>query len=372
MRAAKTIAILYGLCQRSARSITDINQTLSKASPNGLRVPRVLSLAQSYFADMRSFRRTARRLLILAVGDVPSGIRPSAEQNLRFEVARVISWDPSGRDEELASLLSPDRLRRDGIWGIVVSSECRNLLPALILLKCKLNGIHTFDEKSFTEHQLHRVEVDGSDLNWLWSSQGFRWNRLSQFRKRLWDLLIALAVLIAASPLMLIIALLIKLDSRGPVLYRQERVGLKDRVFTLYKFRSMRLDAEVGGVPKWAAVEDPRVTRVGKFIRYTRIDELPQLVNVLGGDMSIIGPRPERPYFVERLAQAIPLYSARHYVKPGITGWAQINAPYGASIDEARHKLRYDLYYIKHCSLFLDLLILLRTIRVVLLREGAR
>jgi hypothetical protein len=204
----------------------------------------VLSLAQSYFTDMRSyftdmrsFRRAARRLLILAVGDVPSGIRHlSAEQHLQFEIARVISWDPSGGDEELASLLSPHGLRRDGIWGIVVSSDGRNLLPALILLNCKLNGIHIFDEKSFTEQQLRRVEVDGSDLNWLWSSQGFRWGQLTQFRKRLCDLLVAGVMLIAALPLMLIVALLIKLDSRGPVLYRQERVTTRP----------------VGGIPQHA------------------------------------------------------------------------------------------------------------------------
>ena len=173
-------------------------------------------------------------------------------------------------------------------------------------------------------------------------------------------------------PLLLIVAVLIKLDSRGPALYRQERVGFEGKTFTLYKFRSMRRDAELAGVPEWASIDDPRTTRIGRFIRFTRIDELPQLFNVLRGDMSIIGPRPERPYFVNRLATEIPFYSARHCVKPGITGWAQVNAPYGASTEDTRTKLRYDLYYIKHCSFRLDVLILLRTIRVIVLQEGAR
>src|SRR5204863_6209242 len=158
----------------------------------------------------------------------------------------------------------------------------------------------------------------------------------------------------------------------GPIFYRQERVGLKGRTFTLYKFRSMRLDAEAGGVPKWATVGDSRVTRVGKFIRYTRIDELPQLINVLRGEMSIIGPRPERPYFVQQLAASIPLYSLRHSIKPGITGWAQVNASYGASIDDARLKLSYDLYYLKNRSVLLNLRILFRTLRVVIMQQGAR
>jgi lipopolysaccharide/colanic/teichoic acid biosynthesis glycosyltransferase len=170
---------------------------------------------------------------------------------------------------------------------------------------------------------------------------------------------------------MVFTALAIKLDSPGPVLYRQERAGLRDRRFTLCKFRSMRVDAERLG-PVWASQHDPRITRVGSFIRKVRIDELPQLINVLRGEMSLVGPRPERPHFVAQLASSIPYYSCRSLVKPGLTGWAQVNYPYGASIEDARMKLSYDLYYVKHRSLLLDVLILFSTVRVVLFQEGAR
>jgi lipopolysaccharide/colanic/teichoic acid biosynthesis glycosyltransferase len=171
---------------------------------------------------------------------------------------------------------------------------------------------------------------------------------------------------------MIATAIIIKLDSPGPIFYRQERVGLHGRVFTLTKFRSMRTDAEVAGKPQWASRQDSRVTRVGRFIRLTRIDELPQILNVLRGDMAFVGPRPERPAFVEQLGQIIPRYHDRACVKPGITGWAQVNYPYGASVEDARMKLAYDLYYVRRRSLFLDILILVATIRVVLLQEGAR
>jgi lipopolysaccharide/colanic/teichoic acid biosynthesis glycosyltransferase len=178
-------------------------------------------------------------------------------------------------------------------------------------------------------------------------------------------------LLLFTLPLMLVAALAIKLDSRGPVLYWQERVGLHGRTFTLLKFRSMRTDAEARG-PVWAAQRDPRVTRVGGFLRLTRIDELPQLVCVLRGAMSLIGPRPERPHFVAQLEQVLPFYRDRALAKPGLTGWAQVNYPYGASVEDARAKLSYDLYYVKHRSLLLDLLILLATVRVVLFQRGAR
>jgi lipopolysaccharide/colanic/teichoic acid biosynthesis glycosyltransferase len=171
---------------------------------------------------------------------------------------------------------------------------------------------------------------------------------------------------------MLVTMLAIRLDGPGPIFYRQERIGLGNRPFTLFKFRSMVVDAERGGAPKWATRSDPRVTRVGRFLRLTRIDEIPQVLNVLRGDMSIVGPRPERPAFVEQLAAVIPHYNDRAVVKPGITGWAQVSFPYGASVEDARTKLEYDLYYVRRRSLFLDLLILLATVRVVLFQEGAR
>jgi lipopolysaccharide/colanic/teichoic acid biosynthesis glycosyltransferase len=190
--------------------------------------------------------------------------------------------------------------------------------------------------------------------------------------RRAGDLIIACALIIITLPFMAIVALAIKSDSLGPVFYRQERVGLNGRRFMLLKFLSMVDDAEPDGRPVWAEERDVRITRVGWFIRCTRIDELPQLFNVLCGDMSVIGPRPERPYFVDQLTKVIPSFAERHKVKPGITGWAQINYPYGASIEDARRKLAYDLYYIKNCNFVLDLVILISTVRVAISKRGAR
>jgi exopolysaccharide biosynthesis polyprenyl glycosylphosphotransferase len=194
----------------------------------------------------------------------------------------------------------------------------------------------------------------------------------AEFIKRLTDLLIACSLIAFTLPLMLIAALVIKCDSRGPVFYRQERVGLNGRRFALLKFRSMRQDAEADGRPVWAAARDDRITWVGGFMRRTRIDELPQLFNVLCGEMSLVGPRPERPHFVDHLGKIIPFYDERHTVLPGITGWAQVNYPYGASVEDARQKLAYDLYYIANRSLLLDLRILLATVAVVIFQKGAR
>ncbi len=196
--------------------------------------------------------------------------------------------------------------------------------------------------------------------------------RISSGLKRAFDVSTSLVLLVLTLPLMLLTAALIRLEGPGPVLYRQQRTGLHGQPFTLLKFRSMTIDAEKGGSPRWAAQEDPRITRVGSFIRPMRIDELPQLMNVLRGEMSMIGPRPERPHFVDQLTRIIPFYGERAYVKPGITGWAQVSYPYGASVEDARQKLSYDLYYVKNRSLLFDMLILLATIRVILFREGAR
>jgi len=190
--------------------------------------------------------------------------------------------------------------------------------------------------------------------------------------KRILDLLISVCLLVFTAPLMLLVAIVITCESNGPALYRQERVGSKGSRFTLLKFRSMNEDAEPESKPVWASPGDSRVTRVGRFIRYTRIDELPQLFNVLRGEMSMVGPRPERPYFVDQLTELVPSYAERHNVKPGITGWAQVNYPYGASIEDARRKLEYDLHYVNHINTRLDLRILCATVGVVILGKGAR
>ena len=257
------------------------------------------------------------------------------------------------------------------LWGVVVAPEPTDRLPAEALLDGKRAGLRIVDDVRFWEQHLGRIDLDHVGPDWLVFSEGFVSSRFADAAKRLCDLVLAGALLCLTVPLMAVVALLIKLDSAGPVLYRQERVGLHGRVFTVLKFRSMRVDAEAG-TPRWASKQDPRVTRIGGVMRLTRIDELPQILNVLKGEMSFVGPRPERPHFVEQLEQVIPLYRERNWVKPGITGWAQVNYPYGASIEDAREKLAYDLYYVKNRSLMLDLLILVSTVRVILFQEGAR
>ena len=240
------------------------------------------------------------------------------------------------------------------------------------LMDCKLRGMRIFSGPSFEENYLGRIDLNTLATNDLVTGRGYVTGRLTTIVKRLCDILIGSAMLILTLPLMALTALAIKVDSPGPVFYRQRRVGQFDNVFTLYKFRSMTADAEAGGTPRWAQKQDPRVTRIGRFIRTTRVDELPQLANVILGQMSLVGPRPERPHFVEQLVRSIPLYHQRAYVKPGLTGWAQVNYPYGASVEDAREKLSYDLYYLKNRSIILDMIILISTIRVVLFREGAR
>ena len=190
--------------------------------------------------------------------------------------------------------------------------------------------------------------------------------------KRVFDILSALVLLVLAAPIMLVAAIVIKLDSRGPIFYRQERVGLNGSTFPVTKFRSMREDAEKDGKPRWASVQDDRVTKVGHFMRRTRIDELPQLINVLKGEMSMVGPRPERPYFVEQLTQQIPYFAVRQSVKPGVTGWAQVRYQYGATVEDSIEKLQYDLYYVKNHTLFLDIVVLFETVAVVITGKGAR
>jgi sugar transferase (PEP-CTERM system associated) len=216
------------------------------------------------------------------------------------------------------------------------------------------------------------VPVDSLKASWLIYGEGFHQDWFRTAVKRAFDIVVSLVLLVLALPVLAVTAAAILLESGTPVLYRQERVGRGGISFTLLKFRSMRIDAEGDGAARWADRDDDRVTRVGRFIRRTRIDELPQLWNVLGGEMSFVGPRPERPCFVTELTRAIPFYAVRQSVKPGITGWAQVRYTYAASVEDAERKLRYDLYYVKNHSLFLDLVILVQTVRVVLLGRGAR
>ena len=287
---------------------------------------------------------------------------------LSQEAARI----PAGRIRSSSgSLLA---LARDAAASeIVVALDDRRGVPLTPLLEARAEGIRITNYLSFWERETRRVNLEALDPSWLIYSDGYRLGTtVNAILKRALDVGVSLALLILALPTILLTALAIKLDSRGPILYRQERVGRDGATFDIYKFRTMQADAEKSGVPQWAAVRDPRVTAIGSVLRMTRIDELPQLLNVLRGEMSFVGPRPERPFFVENLSREIPFYSERHRVRPGITGWAQINYPYGASIKDARAKLSYDLYYIKNYSFLFDLLIILSTAHAVLVNKGGR
>jgi exopolysaccharide biosynthesis polyprenyl glycosylphosphotransferase len=310
-----------------------------------------------------------RRILVVGAGpdDAAADRLVAASSRSRF---RIISVLPAGE----AVRLTPALLKARRVWGIIITDGARNLLsPGQIALWQSGNRRRgrIFGAAEFWERRLCRMDIDCPDALAAVRSRASRPGAVSAALARGGDILLSLALLLFTLPLMLLAAALIRLDGPGPVLYRQRRIGLHGRPFMLFKFRSMLPDAEARG-PRWAIPADPRITRVGHIIRHTRIDELPQLVNVLRGEMSIVGPRPERPHFVEQLAGALPLYRERARVKPGLTGWAQVNYPYGASIEDARAKLSYDLYYVRHRGPALTLRILLLTVWVVLFQKGAR
>ena len=256
---------------------------------------------------------------------------------------------------------------------VAAMDDRRGKLPVAELLQCRLAGLRVEESTNFFERLTGKILVRNLRPSWIVFSQGFNKPRILLNSKRVAELFAALALVVLAAPLLVLIALLVKLDSPGPVFYKQERVGEKGRSFTLLKFRTMRMDAEAATGPVWAsATEDSRMTRLGRHMRRLRLDELPQLLNVLAGEMSFVGPRPERPHFVEKLRKIIPYYDERHGLKPGITGWAQIKFGYGSNIEDAEEKLQYDLYYVKHMSLRLDVAIILDTLKVVVTGRGAR
>lgn len=295
----------------------------------------------------------------------------SAIQGHRPGFIRIGGVVPASALPDLLATRSRRRVGRGGLWGVVVTRAARAEVPVGALLASRHDSPLLFGEAEFRESRLRRLDVDNLDADWLLYADRVGRSPFGRLLHRALDLVGALVLLVVTLPVMLATAAAIHIEDGKPVFYRQVRVGRDGRAFTLYKFRSMRVDAEARGAV-WAAVRDPRVTRVGAVIRRLRVDELPQLFNVLRGDMALVGPRPERPEFTSELADRIPGYADRLSVKPGITGWAQVSAPYAASIDDARDKLSYDLYYIKNRSLLLDLLILASTVRVVLFREGAR
>jgi sugar transferase (PEP-CTERM system associated) len=366
--------------------VTFTMQSGSANSREFFELPVLAAVAGFSVWRLALFRRPmvaslpTRRLLVLGTGAQAEAI----EQCLtiaRPEI-RIVGFFPVRPDEEVRvareRIIADCKSVQDAVaqFGaeeivIAVADSRGGGLPLPDLLGCKLAGVAVLDLASFFERNLGQVRLESLRASWLIFGDGFRQGVVRTVVKRLFDIVAASVLLIGAMPLMLVTAVCIAAESGFPILYRQERVGMGGRIFKVTKFRSMRTDAEKDGRPRWAASGDDRVTRIGRLIRRSRIDELPQLFSVLKGDMSLVGPRPERPYFVDQLTQSIPFYSARHSVKPGVTGWAQVRYQYGASVEDAAQKLQYDLFYVKNHSLLLDVSVLFRTVGVVLSGAGA-
>jgi sugar transferase (PEP-CTERM system associated) len=324
--------------------------------------------------------RTKQRVLVAGTG--PTGVllvkEILARPELNFQVVGFL--DERGQNIG-KSLVNPtivgsvndieELVRSEAVDRVVLAfAERRGIMPLRQLLRVRIAGIPVEDASSLYERMTGRILLDQLPPSSLILSEGFRKSRIQHLIKRMVDILISVSALILLFPLMLAVGLAIYMESGGPILFRQERVGLSEKIFGILKFRSMWQDAERHG-PTWAADGDHRVTKVGRILRNFRIDEIPQFVNVLRGDMSLVGPRPERPEFVTMLEEEIPYYAERHSVRPGITGWAQIKYRYGASVEDSKIKLEHDIFYVKHVSLMLDLLIILRTVQVVLFARGA-
>ena len=320
-----------------------------------------------------------RRVLVLGAGPRALRIKKlAAEPGASFVVVGHVAMGdcepviPTAIDRVHIESLPAHATLLNASEVVLALEERRNALPLDDLIRVRTTGVHVNEISSFLERETGRVDLDSVNPSWLIFSDGFSsGRRMSSMAKRLFDIVVSSILLVLTAPLVVLTAILVALDSPGGAFYRQMRIGLFGVPFSLVKLRSMRVDAESEGAV-WAQENDPRITRIGRWIRQLRIDELPQVWNVLKGDMSFVGPRPERPEFVADLETKLNYFAERHMVKPGITGWAQINYPYGASLDDARHKLEYDLYYAKNYTPFLDVLILLQTLRVVLWPEGAR
>jgi sugar transferase (PEP-CTERM system associated) len=288
----------------------------------------------------------------------------------------VVGWkgecEPHERLDYLAAELRAFRQPKPTIDRVIVAMEDRReAMPVRELLDLRVRGVLIENASTLQERLTGKLPLDGLNPSTLIFTDGFRMSPLQQLFRRLLSLAVSLAALLICLPFIPFIILAVRLSSPGPIFFKQTRVGQGGRLFTAHKFRTMREDAEAQGAV-WAAKDDPRVTPVGRFLRKTRLDEIPQLWNVLRGEMGFVGPRPERPEFVQWLSQEIPYYDLRHLIRPGITGWAQVRYQYGASLEETKHKLEYDLYYIKHQSIGLDLMIMFETIKTIILRRGAQ
>jgi sugar transferase (PEP-CTERM system associated) len=321
---------------------------------------RVLILGAGKNADLINsrMRRQSDRRSFVVVGFVPVAGHPVV-------VAEDLLLQPQNGLAELTERLQIDEV-------VIAPDERRGGLPMEEMLICVQRGVSVIDLSTFFEREAGMVQLNVVDPSWLVFSGGFDYSTPRRLSKRFFDLVAATVLLLLAWPVMLVVALAVWVESGTPILYRQTRVGERGEHFVLTKFRSMRVDAEKDGVAQWATKNDDRSTRVGRFIRLTRLDELPQLFAVLRGDMSFVGPRPERPHFVDLLNDEIRYYGVRHCVKPGLTGWAQLRYPYGASVKDAEEKLKFDLFYVKNHGLVFDLMILLQTVEVVLFGRGAR
>lgn len=332
--------------------------------------------------------RFCQRVLVLGTGSLAAQLGVLISTNKRnFTLAGYASCHTGSQDDGMDTshyevprdeiLGSSDNLRDIALQAqaeviVVALSERRGIFPLRDVLSCKLNGIQVMDAPSFYEIIQSKLMLESITPSWFIFSDGFNRTTIFSICKRGVDIVLACIGLLMTLPFFPLIALAIKLDSPGPVFFKQERMGSWEKRFKLVKFRTMRQDAEKGTGAVWAEKNDPRVTKLGRFFRGSRIDEIPQLINVLKGDMSFVGPRPERPEFVEKLKLVIPYYSKRHFIKPGLTGWAQVRYSYGSTVDDAVEKLRYDLYYIKNIGPFLDTLIFFETIKVVLFGFGGR
>ncbi|MGH8613035.1 MAG: TIGR03013 family XrtA/PEP-CTERM system glycosyltransferase [Gammaproteobacteria bacterium] len=338
-------------------------------------------LVRAAFHNWNKLSVFKSRVLVLGTGSRAMKLAEHAQRSPNHRVVGFVALQPFKHyvpTQHVLSIAPGESLvsvvAKHAIDQIVVAVRDRRGggFPVQQLLECKTRGVKVIELSTFFEREYRQVMLESLNPSWMVLGDGFRQGLLGDVVKRLFDLTVSGALLILTLPIMLIAALCIYLESGLPVFYRQERVGQGGRVFTIYKLRSMRNDAEGGGTPHWASLNDGRATRVGRFIRKWRIDELPQIINVFRGEMSFVGPRPERPFFADQLVKQIPYYALRHSAKPGITGWAQVRYHYGASVDDAIEKLQYDLYYVKNRCLFLDLMIMISTVEVVLWGRGAR
>ncbi len=315
------------------------------------------------------------RVYVLGTGDRAQRLVQGLRQNPEIGV-EIASWTGKLEGEvsrqsvaaHLMEVVNKQKVHR----VIVAMRDRRGNMPMDELLKLRMRGVKIEEATSWLEKISGKIEVENLNPSWLVFNEGFRRTTTFVLVRRVLSVIISLIGLILTLPLLPLIMLAVRLDSEGPIFYMQTRVGKNGRLFKVVKFRTMRHDAEAASGPQWAGNNDPRVTRVGKFLRTTRLDEIPQLWCVLKGDMAFVGPRPERPEFIENLSREIPYYGVRHMVRPGVTGWAQIKYKYGSTIEDAREKLQYDLYYIKNASIGLDFLIMFQTIKTVLLRRGAQ